>query len=64
MGGGVRAQEDAEVLQIWGATWWEAASALGTLFATLLAVGIALWEERRAHIAETALADEREQNAT
>lgn len=63
MGGWVMAQEDAEVLQIWGANWWEAASAFGTLFATLLAVGIALWEGRRAHIAETALAHEREQNA-
>jgi hypothetical protein len=49
-------------VRIFGADWWDAASAFGTVFATLVAVGLAAWEIRRARAAETSLADERKDN--
>lgn len=50
-------------MEIFGADWWEAASAFGTVFATFVAVGLAAWEIRRARKAERDLIDERETNA-
>lgn len=44
---------------IWGATWWEAASALGTVGAVVVALLLAAGEGARARRAERALAKER-----
>lgn len=44
---------------IWGATWWEAASALGTVGAVVVALLLAAAETARARRAEHALAEER-----
>lgn len=46
-GGLIRSPEPAESWQVWGASWWDAAQALGTLAAVLLALGLAIWEARR-----------------
>lgn len=50
-------------VKIFGADWWDATSAFGTVFATCVAVGLASWEIWRARRAERALGDEREKNA-
>src|SRR5690625_7792893 len=44
---------------IWGATWWEAASTLGTVGAVVVALLLAAGEGARARRAERALAKER-----
>lgn len=46
---------------IWGAEWWEAWQAFGTVGATTIAILLALYEGVRARRAVAALASEREQ---
>lgn len=50
-------------MKIWGADWWDALSAIGTVAAVLVALGLAFVERSRARRAERALAAERERNA-
>lgn len=44
---------------LWGATWWDALSALGTVGAVVLALGLAFAENARARRAEKGLQEER-----
>lgn len=44
---------------LWGATWWDALSALGTVGAVVVALTLALAERARARRAEKALVAER-----
>lgn len=46
---------------IWSATWWEAATALGTVGAVIVALLLAWSERSRARRAEKALAEERDE---
>lgn len=42
-----RTPEPVTSWQIWGASWWDAAQAVGTLAAVLVALGLAIWEVMR-----------------
>lgn len=50
-------------MKIWGADWWDALSAIGTVAAVLVALGLAFAERSRARRAEGALAAERQKSA-